>query len=337
MKKILITGGTGFLGNHLINLILDKNIDCEIYIFSSTTNYQRKDNNKLKYITVDIFNYDLLKKHKLEDISVIYHLAGKIEHSSCPNISEELYNINVIGTLNIIKWANYIDSQPRIIVASTSGVVACHPIFIKQKNLPDETAKYSSHALKLPYYKSKIDCEKKALNLAKKYKLDIIFIRPTMILGPDDLKGRATSRIKNFLLNNICLTADGILDFIDVRDLVHVFYNVMNINQPNKYYNCGGTSMSVSDFYSNLQILSNQKKIQINLPYNIALIITTFFYYIKIFLKLKVNFLPDPVVVKMGYSNWSINSTLAKTNLGLTNRPFEETLKDTIEWHNSKK
>ena len=103
MKKILITGGTGFLGNHLINLILDKNIDCEIYIFSSTTNYQRKDNNKLKYITVDIFNYDLLKKHKLEDISVIYHLAGKIEHSSCPNISEELYNINVIGTANVIR------------------------------------------------------------------------------------------------------------------------------------------------------------------------------------------------------------------------------------------
>ena len=106
MKVILVTGGSGFLGRHLIRRLLDKYPDSEIRAMSRSENAIQRmlvecRDKRLTLIVGDIRNVDSLK-YAVRDADTVVHLAAMKHIDLCETHPVEAITTNVIGTKNLL-------------------------------------------------------------------------------------------------------------------------------------------------------------------------------------------------------------------------------------------
>jgi FlaA1/EpsC-like NDP-sugar epimerase len=108
MKKILITGGAGFLGRHLIKVLLDKYSDVEIRAISRHENEMVEmivacnNSSRLKPIIGDIREVDTVK-YALTNVDTVIHLAAMKHIDFCEMYPSEAISTNLIATMNLLK------------------------------------------------------------------------------------------------------------------------------------------------------------------------------------------------------------------------------------------
>jgi len=108
MKKILITGGAGFLGRHLTKGLLDKYIDIEIKAISRHENeivemiVACNNDKRLKPIIGDIREVDTAK-YALTNVDTLIHLAAMKHIDLCELYPSEAISVNIIATMNLLK------------------------------------------------------------------------------------------------------------------------------------------------------------------------------------------------------------------------------------------
>ena len=105
MKKILITGAAGFIGNHLINHMVDMK-----YQFILLDNFSRGKKDKafkeiIKRKNVKLINVNLVKPYKLKfkNIKYVFHLAAKVGVKNVVKKPSETINDNLLMLINTIK------------------------------------------------------------------------------------------------------------------------------------------------------------------------------------------------------------------------------------------
>lgn len=156
--KILLTGGTGFIGS---NLLLSNSNDF-FYVLVRKKNRDRIKRKNIKYINLDLSeNVDVIKKTIPRNIDIIIHLAQYNDNKS-ENIFEGNLNINFQSTLNLLKVAKLYKIR-KFIFASTGNVY--EPLFNNKKLLEKNNlnpisyygrSKYISEQL-INYYSSEVD------------------------------------------------------------------------------------------------------------------------------------------------------------------------------------
>lgn len=167
MKKVLVTGGSGFIGTNLVASLLDDghevlNLDKVAPKNSSQTNIWKQ---------VDILDYETLRKC-IADFSpeAIVHLAAVTD---LDGTTDEYYKANTAGVSNLLQVAAELPNLGRILLASSMYV--CKPGYI-----PKDYDEYKPHTL---YGKSKVDGELIVKN-SQRQKFDWVIFRPTSIWGP---------------------------------------------------------------------------------------------------------------------------------------------------------
>ena len=163
--KIVVTGGSGFIGTNFIDLLLNKNF--EIYNFDII--HPRKISHSEYWVNVNILDYDKLYS-ELNRVKPDYvvHLAARTDLNGKLNISE--YSVNIKGVENLMEICDSLNSLKRVIIASS--MLVCQLGYV-----PQSFNDYSPDSL---YGESKVLTEK----IVKKYDLDWVIVRPTSIWGP---------------------------------------------------------------------------------------------------------------------------------------------------------
>ena len=189
MKKILITGASGFWGNNLIKYICDKHsseylLTC---IYNSSNNLCTSDNIITKKCNLE----NVTEVNNLYDnFDIIVHLASIIKHTN--DNFDKNYLANVNSSLNILNLAKNIsiseEKKIKIVIASTIGTVAC---FNDKDQVANEKSNFSNKSKSFSYYFSKMKIEELVQDFNKNKNLDIVVIRPPVIYGVNDLKGRS--------------------------------------------------------------------------------------------------------------------------------------------------
>ena len=116
-KRVLVTGGNGYLGRILINKLLVSGA----IVSSIDLNHDSCQN------SVSCYNIDLLDKKKLKDVvskvqpSVIYHLAANLNRTRDFSIASRLFDVNLTGTLNLLDSLTEVEYE-NFIFTSTSEV-----------------------------------------------------------------------------------------------------------------------------------------------------------------------------------------------------------------------
>jgi UDP-glucose 4-epimerase len=251
-KKIIITGGAGFIGSHLCEYLIAKKEICKVVLID---NFEDGSLNNLKSIIKNkkllIKKIDIRDKVKLskvfdKNIDTIFHLAAQSD--IVPSIENPVNYIetNFNGTLNILNLMNKYKIKKIIYAASSS----CYGI---PKNYPTEEKEKID--TKYPYAYSKYIAETLIINWAKIYKIKYISLRLFNVYGTRSRTNNAYGAVigiflKQKIMNkNLTIVGNGRQrrDFINVKDVVFAFYKSFRCKNWNKIYNVGsGKSQEIN-------------------------------------------------------------------------------------------
>jgi|TARA_B110000977_G_C11072183_1_gene489908 UDP-glucose 4-epimerase len=248
LKKAIITGGCGFIGSHLVDLLIKKNFKLVVIDNLESGNLQNiKHHLKNKNLVLEkknILEIDL--KNKIyANTKYIFHLAGKGE--IVPSIEKpyDYINQNVLGTAKILELSKKLKVKKFIYAASSS----CYGL-AKTPTKEDFTID-----TKYPYALSKYQAEQLVIHWQKVYKIPFISIRIFNAYGTRSrTSGAYGAVIGTFLKQKIMKKPLTIVgngkqrrDFIYVTDVANAFYKAAVSDKKNEIYNLGfGKSITVN-------------------------------------------------------------------------------------------
>jgi UDP-glucose 4-epimerase len=260
--KIIVTGGAGFIGKHLVEFLITKGIN--VTIFDNFSNSKKNSITYLKNQGVKIIEGDITKirdiVNAVKDQDMVIHLAAKISvEESIENPSETFY-INVDGTKNVLIACkkNHIK---KMIVSSSAAVYG--------ESLPNIklTEKSETHPIS-PYGESKIMMEYEIKKLVEKYNINCIILRFFNIFGigqSSEYAGVITKFIKKIEMNEpLEIFGDGIQtrDFVSIKDIVNSIYDAMK-NGKNGTYNVASGKVITIKKLAELMISLSKKDLKI--------------------------------------------------------------------------
>ena len=249
MTKILVTGGTGFLGSGLVKQLVKKKNEVVIFDNNFRGNLRNiKDiSNKIKFIQGDIRNYKSIKK-ALKGVTVVYHLAFINGTSYFYDRPKLVMEVGIKGTLNIIDAVNENKNIKKFIYASSSEIYQNPDKFPTSE---DVTAKLPNTSNpRYSYASSKILGEVLTFNYLRNNIKKIIF-RPHNIYGPSmgfehvipEIVKKIMNKSKNLRLKkcNIKIQGSGIetRSFCYIDDASAGIEYIANKGKNNQIYNIG--------------------------------------------------------------------------------------------------
>lgn len=237
-KKILITGGAGFIGRHLVNTLSQQN--AEITIVDRSVGYS-SDN--IEYCCADIEIY-LLDVDNLAQFEMIFHLAGNSH--PMPSVNDPLmdFNLNLKVSILLLEALRKNGAKTRLINVSSAA------IYGNPETLPiAESHKPSPLS---PYGVSKLAVEQYVNVYSRLYNVQGISVRPFSVYGPGLYKQVVYDLIRKVLTSNnkIDVYGDGtqLRDFIYIDDLVNAMILVAQKGTPGEVYNiASGKSHSINE------------------------------------------------------------------------------------------
>lgn len=174
--NIFITGGTGFIGRHLITALVQKGCHCTVLVRTRSKVSEIRELMNVKIVYGDITDKNSLR-NCIKDAKVIYHLAGQVGEWGVPY--EKFFAVNVEGTRNLLT------------VAGAAGVD--HFIFCSTPGVQGKG--YAKASEGLPYHPpsiyelTKVKAEKLVLAFQKNsMNLQVTIVRPDFVYGPGDLR-----------------------------------------------------------------------------------------------------------------------------------------------------
>lgn len=241
MKKILITGGTGFIGSAITNFFCEKGYKITVLDNNSRGSFKRinKNKNKIKFTKGDITKYkDVLRVSKGQDY--IFHLAAINGTRFFYEKPDEVLNVSCKGVINIIDVAKKLKIK-NIFLASSSEVY----------HFPNKIPTDETEPIKIPdilnprysYAGGKILTELIGINNANYFKKMIIF-RPHNVYGPDMGNEHVVPELIKKIRNSktsIRIKGSGsqTRSFIYIDDFVEAFYILFKKGKHMNIYNIG--------------------------------------------------------------------------------------------------
>lgn len=195
--KILITGGCGFLGSNIAEAILSRNDELIILDnlsrLGSEKNFEwLKTKGNFKFFNADIRNTAIVTQVIKENLpDVIYHLAGQVAMTTSISNPRLDFEINVLGTINILEGVRQFSSQSIIVYSSTNKVYGdLEYIDFKEtetRYISEDYSKGFSEDIGLdfhsPYGVSKGSADQYCLDYARIYGLKTIVFRHSSMFG----------------------------------------------------------------------------------------------------------------------------------------------------------
>ena len=257
MKNILITGGAGFIGSHLVKHFIKKYPHYHIYnidklTYASNIKFLNEIENKKNYsfFKIDICDLKLiLKLFKDKKITDVIHLAAESHVDKSIESSIDFGKSNVLGTLNLLEAAklNWISKNKNLFYhISTDEVFGT----LAEKGKFSEESKYKPHS---PYSASKAASDHFVRAFNDTYKLPTIISNCSNNYGPNQNKEKLIPTIIYNLITNteIPIYGDGknIRDWLFVDDHVNAIDLLFHSGKIGETYCIGGENE-----YSNIDI-----------------------------------------------------------------------------------
>ena len=245
--KILITGGAGFIGSHLVKKLLDKKYEI-IVVDNFSTGRQsnvKEFKNKIKIVKADISRKGSWTKY-FKNVKAVFHLAALADIVPSIQNPEKYFESNVLGTKNVLNTC-ILNKIPKIIYSASSscyGIPSKYPTTENEKIDP-----------RYPYALTKRIGEEMILHYSRIYNIRALSLRLFNVYGTKSrTSGTYGAMFGVFLKQKIeCkpLTVVGNgkqkRDFTYVSDIVDVFYKCLFYKGKINIFNVGtGKPVSVN-------------------------------------------------------------------------------------------
>jgi dihydroflavonol-4-reductase len=318
--RLLVTGGTGFLGSTLVPLLAAGGHRLRLLQRSAAPEAEALGAEVLRASLEDAGAIGAA----LDGVEAILHLAGQVDFD--PAEPARLFELHVQGTRRLLEAAARAGVR-RVVLASSSGTIAVS----REDRVCTEDEPYPLEVVAgWPYYLSKIYQEKAALRIHRDTGLPVVVLNPSLLLGPGDARLSSTDVVFKFLERRVPAMPGGGLSFVDVRDAAAAFVAALERGRPGERYLLGGANMTFRELFARLERLSGVPAPRVKLPS--ALNVAGAQLLEKLAGWRKAEAPLDPRSVEMGERFWYCDSRKAAAELGFTARDPQETLFDTVRW-----
>jgi dihydroflavonol-4-reductase len=320
-KKILVTGGTGFLGTHIVRQLLDAG-QKNLRVMASRVPEWMKDAG-VEAVEGSVADPEDAAK-AVKNVSAIFHLAGKVSRDN--KDAAVMNKIHVEGT-RILCQAAKEAGVASMIIASSSGTIAVNDDEqIVDETFPQPVEIFSRWA----YYASKYYQERTAIENFDGDGRRLVIINPSLLLGPDDERMSSTKPVLDFLARKIPYTPSGGLNFVDARDAAAAFISALDKGKHQEKYLLGAENLSFPEFFARLSRLSGVAAPMLRVPKKFAMAGAGLID--SVFKNWGRTSPVAPNEVEQAEYFWYFDSSRAVEQLGFSPRDPQETLNDTISY-----
>jgi dihydroflavonol-4-reductase len=321
MAKTLITGGSGFLGAHLVKQLIERGeTDLRLLISGIAPDSLPGE---IEIVNGSITSSEAVAR-AVEGVEKIYHLAGKVSRNA--DDTRAMNAVHIDGTRILCNAAKSAGVK-RIVMASTSGTIA---ITKTGKEIPDESWPTPIELIsRWPYYASKLYQEETARRACRDG-LELVILNPSLLLGPGDARLSSTQDILKFMARDIPIVPPGGINFVDVRDTASAFIAAMARGRNGARYLLGGPNWTFEKFFGRLERLTKISAPILRAPAKWAV------WGAKVADSMYRHWGKVPPVevvsVEMAEYFWYLDAGKAERELGFVSRDPGETLYDTVAY-----
>jgi UDP-glucuronate 4-epimerase len=275
--NVIVTGGAGFIGSHLVEKLLDNN--CTVTVIDNFDDFYDREiklknisnyisNPAARFLELDILDEKGLDANLNESYDAIFHLAAKAGVRPSIENPVSYQNVNVAGTQNLLEFARRKNIK-QFIFASSSSVYGIN------KNVPWKENDGQLYPIS-PYASTKISGELMGHVYSKLYNIRFIGLRFFTVFGPRQRPDLAIHLFSKKILNNevINVFGDGSTkrDYTYVADIVEAVYNALNYDQTQyEIINLGNRqTVSLAEMIKTIEDVFQKKAIVNQLPEQIG-------------------------------------------------------------------
>ena len=319
---ILITGAAGFIGSHLVDLLLEekipaKNLRLFVQQSDSLSNLPSK---KLEIIKADIRDKKAVKT-AMKNVDVVYHLAARTLDG---NVYTDYMEVNVDGTQNLLDESKNNDVKKFVLFSSIA--VFGLPAYVGDMINVDETFPKKAPEI---YGKSKLEAEERVIKSGLPYAI----IRPTTVYGPRDIRNllelyRAIKKHLFFFIGD----GKNKMDYVFVKDIVRgARLAELSTKRKGDYIIGNGKPLTLNEVVRNVSQSIKTSVFPIHIPKTLGLALSYLTQYGGKIIAKRSPLFPDRV--KVMTSNCYFNIEKAKRELNYAPKTsFEEGTRITGDW-----
>lgn len=320
MTKALVTGGTGFIGQHLVSALVAR--DRKVRVLDRRPPVCATPG--VEYVSGSVLDSALVDQ-SLRDADEVYHLAG-LPGMWLPD-KNDFHAVNFKGTEIVIAAARK-RGVARFLHCSTESILFSPT---SSKDASSERSLLPPEQMPGVYTRSKMLAEQSATQAATEG-FPLVIGTPTMPIGPHDHNlTPPTAMLRQFLHGRIHMYLDFIVNMVDVRDVATGLILAMERGRIGHRYILGGESISLKKILKLMTTISGHQTLAIPVPGRIAEMAAGMLEFVAD----HVTHTPPSGTaegVRIALRATELSIEKAQKELGYAPRPIEPALRDTIAY-----
>jgi dihydroflavonol-4-reductase len=320
--KVLVTGGSGFVGSHLVRRLLERNSEVRCLVRASSR-LDNLNNLPVEFATGDLRDVESIKQ-AVRGANIVYHCAADYR-LWCAD-PREMYESNVSGSRNVMQAA-FDEGIERVVYTSTVGALG-----LNDDGTPaDEQTPVSVDDMIGHYKRSKFLAEAEVREWAARG-LPVVIVNPSTPVGEFDIKPTPTGKIiVDFLKGKMFGYVDTGMNLIDVRDCAEGHILAGQRGRVGERYILGGTNLTLKEMFDALAGVTNIPSPRMQVPHWVAETYARLENFWAINVARRAPDVPVESVRMSRHRMW-FDSSKAARELGLPQHPIEEALARAVEW-----
>jgi dihydroflavonol-4-reductase len=323
-RTLLVTGGTGFLGEHVVAELARAGARVRVLA--------RARSPVLEQLGVEVLRGDVAAGAEalapaMAGVDAVFHLAGVVSRD--PDDGQRMMRTHVDGTRAVLD-AMATAGVRRMVLASTSGTVAVSA----RDEVLDEGAGYAEELVAgWPYYVSKIYQERLAFGRGRELGLEVVAVNPSLLLGPGDRRLSSTGDVRRFLRGQVPTIPRGGINFVDARDAAAATVAALDRGRPGERYLLGGPNWTMKEFFARLARVAKVRGPWLQVPSRLDGLQRKAASWLEHAYRSRGKEPPvDRISVEMSEHFWWFDSAKAERELGFVARDPQLTLHDTVAY-----
>lgn len=249
---ILVTGGTGLVGSHLLHKLVNENKQVKAiyrrphtlervkHVFSYYTENHKTLYDKIEWVEADLNDIPALEK-AFKDVDYVYHCAAFVSFE--PNKYYQLRTINIEGTANIVNLS-IANKIKKLCYVSSIAAIGNEP---NPNQIITEKTEWNPEADNSVYAITKYGAEMEVWRGTQEG-VSAVIVNPGIILGPGYWKGGSSGNLFRLIHKGLTYYTSGTSGYVDVWDVCDSMFKLMQSDIENERFILISENLSFKDF-----------------------------------------------------------------------------------------
>jgi len=271
-RRALVTGGTGFIGSHLVRRLLEAGYLVRVMARHPERNNDHRQLTPEQVSSVEWIGASLADHEQIEaclhDVDVVFHCAARISFHALDR--ETLYATNVSGTARLVDACLEAGVKRFIHLSSVAALGRS----TRDDGMVDEFAEWDEKNNPTNYARSKFLAELEVWR-GQEEGLEVAMAHPSIVIGPGKIDHRGSNRFYQMGRQGMPIYPTGSVGFVDVRDVAEVLYRLDHDGLIGRKFVLNSTNLSYRAFFQRMAERTGSPQPRFALPYLPALFLAT--------------------------------------------------------------